>query len=318
VALSPHLIVVNSYLLTETLFCFFLLLAAWSLYAAVRIPDGKRGILLGCVLAGACLIRPSLQYFPIVAGLFLCVTAGKRIGMRLAAAMVLGFFLTMSPWMIRNKVTLGNVSDNTIAVGSFHHGIYPNFMYEGLKESYGFPYRFDPRTPEIGKDVGSVMREIVSRFQRAPLEHVVWYLIDKPIALWSWNIVQGQGDVFIYPVQQTPYTFDRVFQASHQLMRWLHVPLVALCGLGCLIVWLPAVSRSIQRGRLASLRVFSLLVFYFTFIHMLAAPFPRYSIPLRPLQYGMAMFAVSLIPAFVKTRLRHRVAPMDGQEALRV
>ena len=314
VALSPHLIVVNSYLLTETLFCFFLLLTAWSFYAAVEKPAWKRGALFGLTLAGACLIRPSLQYFPAVAGLFLCAAVGKRNGLRLAAAMLLGFFVTMSPWMVRNVVTLKRISDDTIAVGSLHHGIYPNFMYEGLRESYGYPYRFDPRTPEIGKDVGSVMQEIASRFRRAPLEHAVWYLINKPRALWSWNIVQGQGDIFIYSVQQTPYASQPLFQWSRQLMKWLHEPLVALCWLGCLLVWLPAVAGNIQRDRLASLRFFALLAFYFTFIHMLAAPFPRYSIPLRPLQYGMAMFTLSLIPAYLKTRLRRRAAPMGGQE----
>lgn len=315
VALCPHLIVVNSYLLTETLFCFFLLLTAWSLVAAVKKSDWKRGSLLGCTLAAACLIRPSLQYFPIVAGLFLCAAVGRRNGLRLTAAVLLGFFVTLSPWLVRNLVTLNKISDDTISVGSFYHGIYPNFMYEGLKESYGFPYRFDPRAQEISKDAGSVLQEIAARFRRAPLEHAAWYLLQKPLALWSWNIVQGQGDIFIYPVQHTPYAFDPLFQWSRQLMRWLHEPLAVLCGLGCLLVWLPAVAANIQRDKLVSLRFFSLLVFYFTFIHMLAAPFPRYSIPLRPLQYGMAMFTLSLIPAYLKTRLRRGAAPMDGQEA---
>jgi hypothetical protein len=98
-------------------------------------------------------------------------------------------------------------------------------------------------------------------------------------------------------------------------MRWLHEPLVALCWLGWLLVWLPVVAGNIQRDKLATLRCLSLLFFYFTFIHMLAAPFPRYSIPLRPLQYGMAMFTVSLIPAYIRTKVRHRAAPMDGPEA---
>jgi 4-amino-4-deoxy-L-arabinose transferase-like glycosyltransferase len=309
VALSPHLIVVNSYLLTETLFCFFLLLAAWSFYAALKKPDWKRGALLGCTLAVSCLIRPSLQYFPIVAGLFLCATVGKRNGLRLAATMALGFFVTMSPWMVRNLVTLKKISDNSIAIGSLHHGMYPNFMYEGVKESYGHPYRFDPRASEISKDLSSVLGEIAARFRRAPLEHVVWYLIQKPIAFWSWNMVQGQGDVFIYSVKQTPYASHPVFQGSRQLMRWLHEPLVALCWLGCLLVWLPAVAGSIPRDTLASLRFFALLVLYFTSLHMLAAPFPRYSIPLRPFQYGMAMFTVSLFFAYLRTKIRHDAAP---------
>jgi ABC-type iron transport system FetAB permease component len=48
---------------------------------------------------------------------------------------------------------------------------------------------------------------------------------------------------------------------------------------------------------------------YFTVIHLIAAAFPRYSIPLRPLYYGMAMFACSLAFDNLRSWHRKRIAP---------
>ena len=49
----------------------------------------------------------------------------------------------------------------------------------------------DPSAEKIGRDLPSVLKEISSRFAQEPLRHAKWYLLDKPMALWSWSMIQG-------------------------------------------------------------------------------------------------------------------------------
>jgi hypothetical protein len=178
-------------------------------------------------------------------------------------------------------------------------------MYDHKSETYGYPYKFDPRASEIGKNTETVLAEIVERFRNAPAELSIWFFLKKPVAFWSWNIVQGQGDVFIYAVNRTPYYDHPLFVHSHSLMRFLHFPLVCLGMLGCILVWLPAVTRKMGPEAVPVARFTSLLLIYFTALHVVGAPFPRYSIPLRPFIYGMASFSA----AFLWNSMRHFAHP---------
>jgi 4-amino-4-deoxy-L-arabinose transferase-like glycosyltransferase len=292
-ALSPHLIVVNNYLLSETLFCFFLVSAAgWVSLTSSRASWKTAGV-LGGLLAAASLIRPSLQYFLLLLALSLYTEVPNRENAKRAAALLLGFLLLIAPWFVRNLTTLHQLSDDTLKVAFLHHGIYPDFMYDHQRQTYGYPYQFDPRSSEIGRNTGTVVAEIVERFRRAPLEYTIWFFLKKPVAFWSWNIVAGQGDVFIYPVEHSPFYDRPLFVWSHRLMQFLHFPLVCLGLLGCVLVWLPAATRKMGSEALPVVRFISLLLIYFTALHVVGASFPRYSIPLRPFIYGMAMFSAA-------------------------
>jgi 4-amino-4-deoxy-L-arabinose transferase-like glycosyltransferase len=291
--LSPHLIVVNNYLLTETLFCFFMVLSSgWVGLTSSRTSWKNAGV-LGGLLAAASLIRPSLQYFLLLLALSFYTEVPNRQNTKRAAALWLGFLLLIAPWFVRNLTTLHQFSDDTLKIAFLHHGIYTDFMYNHQRETYGNPYKFDPRSSEIGKSTGTVVAEIVERFRRAPVELTIWYFLKKPVAFWSWDIVAGQGDVFIYSVARSPYYDHPLFVWSHRLMKFLHFPLVCLGLLGCVLVWLPAAIRTMGPEALPVVRFISLLLIYFTALHVVGAPFPRYSIPLRPFIYGMAMFSAS-------------------------
>ena len=174
-------------------------------------------------------------------------------------------------------------------INFLHHGIYPDFEYNDAIETYGYPYRFDPESEKISASTESVLDEIVRRFSVQPWTHLKWYLLGKPVSFWSWRIIQGQGDIFVYAVSQSPYFKNEVFQWSRELMRDLHWPIVILGLFGALIAWLPC--RLTDSGQNCSMvaRWCSLLLGYYVLIHMIGAPFPRYSVPLRPYLYGMAM-----------------------------
>ena len=302
-ALSPHLVIANSYMLTETLFCFLLVACGFLFCGFAKKPSIWLGLVVGAAMGIAALVRPSLQFFPFILALFLMFHYGWKKGRRYSGVILIGFALAFLPWIGRNMATLGIATDKRLVINFLHHGMYPDFMYEGVPQSHGFPYRYDPGAEKIGGDLPSVLKEISNRFVQAPLRHGKWYLFDKPRTFWSWNIIQGFGDAFVYPVSSSPYFHNKFFRIAHGLMHSLHYPLAALALFGCFLAWFPLTKIDLTRKSLLISRFCSLLLIYYTLIHMIGAPFPRYSIPLCPYLYGMALFTpYILIRSIQKSR----------------
>jgi 4-amino-4-deoxy-L-arabinose transferase-like glycosyltransferase len=306
VALSPHLIAANSYVLTETLFCFLLVVFGLLITLFWKKPSSCLGIIVGIVIGLASLVRVSLQYFWVIVVFLFIFHFGWRKGSRFSVLIFLGFAISFSPWIARNLVTLKKPTDNRLMINFLHHGMYPNFTFQNVTESYGHPYTHDPRSDEINKDIKSVLKEIVRRFQHETLKHTKWFLLRKPVALWSWDIVNGWGDVFPYEVSKSPYKNRSLFQWTHMLMHSVHWPLVVLGMLGCLLVWFPRSMLGLSEESAFAARFASLLLIYYTLLHMVGAPFPRYSVPLRPFLYGMALLTpplvITAISKYRKTR----------------
>jgi len=301
-AISPHLIIFNSYILSETMFCFCLVLFGFFVTRYARRPTLWFSILLGTVLGAATLIRPSLQFFPFVVAVILLFHYRRRAGYKLALALMLGFLVTVAPWYIRNMASLGRISDNSLLINFLHHGMYPNFKYRDQPDSYRRPYKYDPRSKEISRSVGTVLKEISHRFETEPSRHFKWYLAKKPVVFWSWHTVQGHGDMYIYYISDSPYYEKQIFKWTHRFMRLVHGPLVVMCLIGCLLVWIFPGPAKIDSAALLIVRIIAALLLYYTGMHMIGVPFPRYSVPLRPFQYGMALYCLYIIFDIVKTR----------------
>jgi hypothetical protein len=59
-------------------------------------------------------------------------------------------------------------------------------------------------------------------------------------------------------------------------------------------------------------RFVSLVLLYFTAMHMVGAPFPRYSIPLRPFLYGMGLLTAAWGWQFLCRRwVKSKVLPVS-------
>jgi hypothetical protein len=309
VAISPHLITANVYFLSETVFCFLLLLSIFLLSFPKIKSSLTIALLFGIALAAAALTRPWLNYFMILLGSFLMLPKFKFLKKKAVVCMVVGFLALMSVWTIRNLITLGSMSDNRLTINMLHHGMYPYFMYDYQPKSYGFPYRFDPHSEQIARSVSSVLTEIAHRFTNSPLEYFGWYLLGKPIELFAWNNnAQGSGDVFIYPVRRNPYFNQELFQITHRFMKAVYPLIIFFFALALILVWLPAEKLGVSDTAAFLGRCVALLFFYFTMVHCIGAPFPRYAIPMLPLMYGMAVFAISILIKAGKNTVAHRLA----------
>lgn len=287
-AATPHLITMNHYLLSESLFTFLVLLA---LFAMGWGKPWRVWVLVGIFLGLAALVRPVLLPFVgfVALGIFLHRAFPRR--RNAAFSLALGFCLVTLPWALRNKMVLGSFADDTLAIHTIAHGIYPDLLYNRDPQTFGYPYHYDPRFPEISTSVSSVLREIKERFIQEPGRTMQWFFLDKPQWFWSWNIIQGQGDAFVYPTTHSPFFWHPVFQVVHRILFALHPLLVVLAALGSLLVWLPnRFSPTGQWSPLFMARLIALLLWSMTLLHMVFIPLSRYSIPLRPMMYVMALF----------------------------
>ncbi|MCJ7685672.1 MAG: glycosyltransferase family 39 protein, partial [Desulfobacteraceae bacterium] len=122
VAISPHLIVSNSYILTETFFCFLLVAFGFLFGLFAKKPSLWLGLVVGVAMGIAALVRPSLQFFPIILAFFLIFHYGWKRGKRYSGVMLMGFALAFLPWIGRNMATLGTATDNRLMVNFLYHG----------------------------------------------------------------------------------------------------------------------------------------------------------------------------------------------------
>lgn len=302
-AVSPHLINANVYILTETAASFTTVLFLFSLihFGTHSERTGVAGWLVcGALLAIATLVRPTMQWF-LIPTLFLIHLLPNKEKRQPLLAVLTGFAVIMAPWWVRNLIQFGELSNPALLIATLHHGMYPDFMYAQQPDTFGFPYRFDPRSAEIANSLGAVLTEIARRFMEQPKEHLDWFLIGKPLMFWNWdNHAQGAGDVFIYPVTKTPFLTNLPLFVTHEAMRWLHWPLVALGMGGAIFSWLPVTPRLLGRPPTWALRASGTLLLYFVLLHILGAPFPRYAIPLLPVLYLLAGGMLTLAYRLVK------------------
>lgn len=309
-ALSPHLINMNVYLLTEPLFCFFLV--AFFMCFAFRKTTQSTWLLLlaGMLLGTATLVRPWTQGFIVI--LLIYALTVRKLEWRRALLLLGGFSVVILPWVLRNELSLGMPSDPTLSLVSMYHGSFPNMMWNNRPETLGFPYHFDPRAAELSSSFDKFWPDLMDKFHHEPWEYAKWYLLGKVSTVFSWSILGGVGDVFVYPVIKTPFEKLWHFRMLHDVMQFLHNAITCIGLLGCLLVWLPRNKQPLTEHGLFIGRSVSLLFLYFIILHIIGAPFSRYSIPMRPFVYGMAVvggfIGVSVISRYIVPVLRQKTA----------
>ena len=293
-ALSPHLVNMNLFLLTETLFCFLLMAFAWTMSRVNMNSRLLLFVLMGLLLAMATMTRPWIQAYLFVFTGYLFLSK-LRFSVGQMILVFVGAAIVTAPWLVRNTMVLGQAADSSQLVSSIHHGMYPNMMYEEQSESLGYAYKADPMGPKLGKSLDVTLAEIERRATAEPYKYAKWYLVGKIQSVLSWKIIAGADAIFVYHVEGSPYFDVPEFYLSAYFMEKTHGILMVLALLGTLIVWLPKKLQRQSADRIFFLRAISLLVLYFLGMHMVVAPYPRYSIPMRPILYALALYPIFLV-----------------------
>lgn len=306
-ALSPHLVVMTTYMLTETLFTFLLVGGMLALVLGLQKQQTAWAVIGGILLGMSALTRATTEYLPLFILPFLYWTTNSRTFRHTALPAVFTALAVIIAWKLRNLAATGALGDPTLMISALHHGMYPDFLFNAIPESRGAPYRFDPFTQQIN-GVGSVLAEILHRMEKEPLFYIWWYAVGKPITLLSWEMIDGIGDIFIYPITASPYLDRPLFTATRTIALWLHAPLsiAAVFGSGLSLIY-PRLLGITESNRLPAHFV-AVLVLYFFAIHLVGAPYPRYGIPLRPFIYGFGLFTVTSLARNLLSRHRQQTA----------
>jgi hypothetical protein len=291
-AISPHLAISSTYVLTESLFFFLLLASLLGFLCAIESAKRWPFVFVGLVLGLCSLVRPTMMFAPILA--LLAVTTIPRLKQLRVGVLLMfvGFAVVLSPWLIRNASLPAQAQQSSKMVKFLLHGSYPNFMYNNDPTTYGDPYRGDPHGAQIGRDLPSVLIHIAQNFKDEPLTYGRWYLIGKPGYFLSWTNIDGAGDIFVYNVDSSPYLDDRRFDLIRRVAYALHWPLMLLGLVGACLPWWRAQHWGLSGEKLFAARIVSLIVLYSIGFHMIGAPYPRYGVPFRPLLYPLALLAL--------------------------
>ena len=296
VAISPKLITAGTYLLTEILFTTLLLASIAWIIASTRHSHSIWAPLLGGVLlASTALVRPTLQY--ILPFILIAVIPVVARGFRLKYAvwMVFGFCLISGSWAMRNVIATGHKSDPTLAISTLVHGHYPFMMYDSQPESFGYPYRFDPENAQLSQSIPTAVRGITRRVGQSPAQYLQWYLFGKPVYFLSWSDPAAVDGIFTYPVRSSPYQHNPAFKISLLAMRYSHWLWITLFLVAIATVAVPRLAESIPVPYLPTLRVTSAIGLYFILVHMAGFPIARYNIPILPVIFLLAGYAMHLV-----------------------
>jgi 4-amino-4-deoxy-L-arabinose transferase-like glycosyltransferase len=288
-ALTPHLATVSTYLLTESLFTCLLMMSAWAFARAVQSGRGRNWTLAGSLFGLCCLVRPTLQILLPTALIVIALVRRWRYLLRPVAIAAACWALLLLPWLIYQQSIPSGPEQPNLLRTTLYHGSFPDFKYQNQSRNYGYPYRDDPHAAEIMASNAGLRKWVGARIRAEPLHYLNWYLLGKPRYFLSWGIVAGMGDIYIYPVDASPYLSRPTFLLIHALMFSLHWPLMLLGIAGALAAlwrprWLGLSPRSLLAARTVALILLSAIL-----LHMMGAPYPRYGIPFRPLAYILAV-----------------------------
>lgn len=299
VAVSPQLVNMGVYVLSESVFTFLFLLSIYCMLLQFKTPERiGLAVLSGVLIGGAALTRPTLQYLlPLIfLGVLPLLPAKER--WRQAGWMTIGFMAVFLPWVIRNLITLGITSDPTLSISTIVHGHYPNMMYLGRPESLGYPYRFDPHVSELSASMGAALDGIWQRIADAPLIYAAWYLIGKPLAFFSWGDVASAGDIFTYPTMSSPYYGVPLFTLSKIFMEYTHYFWVVLALMVTFAFAVPSLRGRIKALHRLPVQLLACIVVYFVGIHIVGFPIARYCIPLLPVIFILATYGIVALLGF--------------------
>ncbi len=286
-AVSPHLIALTIYVLTETPAAFLVALLLALCVVARREDESPRPavmVAIGIVLGLLTLFRPIFIGFVPLMGL--AVTRHRIKTLLLVAA---GAAAPVAPWLVRNMLTDGLVTTPSSLAMTLVIGAYPDYVFNGDPRTFPFPQSYDPDFLKVSASVATAAGDILRRIAADPLGMAAWYALRKPIYLWQFVNIDGVGDVLVYPVRNSPFTGNSVLALTHDVMRLLHWPVVVLAALGSLLVWAPRTAKLVPEARGLVLRTASLLLIFLAIATVPLNNPVRFAVPVLPALFLVAM-----------------------------
>ncbi len=306
-AFSPHLISLGNYVLTETLFALLFLLSIYIFILAFTYQYRGLFTLAGTLFGLAYLVNPVVFFTPILfAALAVLLYKYKQEKPLLASLVLIApclivFFIMVGGWAARGAVSVPTDSPSgssrlltNLVIGA-HHDFHT--IWRANTRDPNNPATIDLTV--IGDSYPAFINLMLDRISEEPLHYAKWYLLQKPIMLWDWNILTGQGDIHVYPVKFSLYQVSKPALLSYVIMRSMHYWLFGFSILGLIFVF-----RQYKRAGSDTLAVTSLFLYlsviYISAVYVISQAEARYSIPLRPEMYLCAAYFFSQVTTFAR------------------
>ena len=297
--LSPHLITHGGYVLSETLFSF-LLLSSICLY--IKVSTSKYSVILngvsGFIFGLAYLTNPVSLVAPIL--IFIRSIYGEvqtLVNRKSPYVFLLSFLLVVALWNIRNLVSLEDTGPSSydrafenLIIGS--HSDFHKILRANPKDKNN-PYELD--ISKYRDNHYDFYRELASRIIENPSSYAKWYFLRKPMELWGWDILVGQGDVYVFRVESSLYYKSKWAIASLVIMKQLHYWLFLLAIMGFFFMLLEKDGNSKFAMQTIYISTISISIIY-VILHSDA----RYSVALRPEMYICAVYSAHNIFKFIR------------------
>lgn len=309
-AIWPHSIAINGFLLTETLSGFWCSLGM--LLWAQACNDKRYGFALasGLFFGFAALTNAVLQPFGI---LLAALTAWRTPPLRkICLILALATAALPTAWAIRNAHL------PSVDIHSSSRGRAMQNLVQGSWPAYHPAWRLSKIGDETAKANAKMILDAINReyellltaplagtgaigqrLGQHPFAYLGWYLIEKPYELWGWDIEIGQGDIYPYPVANSPFQTDRVWILLAAICDTVN-PLLLLLALACpFLAWCTPTSTVSQRISVECRPLMSVigLVIFVTLVYTTLQAEPRYSIPFRSFEIVLAFTSVASLAA---------------------
>lgn len=317
-ALSPHLVAIDHFLLSETLFTFTITLAALALAFSWRNKHFLLTVLAGALFGFSALVRPvALLLGPFMG--FVYVLHGRKLAVSSGSALftqiiclLFGYALVCSPYVIfKSRMITGSHTARSQYVWQFVLGTDVGLKnFEKNKKDLEILQEKD----QLLWDRRFALKVLKERFSEAPFSCLKWYFGGKLFYMWRWDNYYA-GDVYQYPMERKGFDVNPQLHAVHTLMRWLHWPLYLLT-LSAPVFLVVSRRRGTLKTEYVVLLVPLLMFLYFAGLLTLFVPLPRYAIPVRPLAYMLGVYGLQEIVYIMRCVTRgvcsHRSAPTNG------
>ena len=295
VALTPHLVAMDHFLLTETLFTFTIMLSTLALVSSWRRKQPIVSVLAGMLFGFSALVRPmAFLLGPFMGSLYLFhhrkwAFAPKSVMLTKSICLLIGCALIYTPYLVlRNKMVSGSFSVSEQS--TWHHFILgTDVNLDNFLKSKKDP-KLREQTEQMIEDKWHALRVLKKRFLLSPFSHIKWYLGGKLAFMWQWDNIYV-GDVYQYPMVKPGFHTNPRLHAIHTLMRWLHWPLYLLT-LAAPIFLLVSWRGGLMKPEIVVLLPPLLMFLYFAGLLTLLMPLPRYAIPVRPVAYILAVYGL--------------------------
>tara|TARA_B110000503_G_scaffold20798_1_gene31440 strand:+ start:1170 stop:2405 length:1236 start_codon:yes stop_codon:yes gene_type:complete len=289
-AIWPHTVTLAGYILTETFFGFSLLVGIYLLCRAHSTQKWLGYTFAGFTFSYAALINPVILIFPVLTAGVLLFSQRRNALIFLLCALVIPLAWSLRGVMLEES---GRSSSSRL-VDNVFTGMEPDFDYGQTPEIIAARKRINEGQAAFNHSPMLAIELITKRIAEQPVFYVKWYLWQKPLRYWQWSIIHGDGDIYVYPVLQSPFYTSTTFRAISSLCYALNLPLL-LAAVGFVLIFAnKALRRNVQDNDFPLLLV-TLLFIYATVLHSALTPEPRYAVPFKAFEVLLAMSLLAAV-----------------------